>query len=570
MITINDIPKIRQKEIKIMKKEPITLDSKIINDLWDNLIDQGNIRDNNTLIPREYQGINQAWAGQPCFIIGTGKALTPIWNKVGLDWLKNKHSIGINHIIEDYDGFEWFLFLDQAFLDRTPYDMNKYQGLIFASNKCNIEHGGNKVIFKIRSNGPGHNREEGLYNGNLSGLCALNLAIIAGAKPIYLLGFGNGIDGNFKDYHYKKQYRHVDNSEKKFNKYKGAYGYFETFRSYNADIYHVTDGCDISQFKKMRTQQFMNKFCKDIPIKIIGRQPVICHLSFSNDINVHAEQTRGCFNHGYGKHIIINVNKEAIPNADFYIYEHFISTKVKEKEFRYKHKAVDIVHTCNCIPTGNWHKIVALTNYWKRFLLKTIPGEKIEVIPAGINLDDYKDIQIDYTSKVFGRITRYSTGKINQSWNQTIKEILDSIPDSKCIMYTQLDNTNERPILQHERMIYDKSVKIFDFKGNALSKLSLYIHANGFFKEICSLALIEAMACGLPIVYLYEESIADQLGPAGIACLNMKEFKFKIIELLNDPYKRKYYGGIAKERSKLYHVNKFIEGIDKIVKERLN
>ncbi len=567
---------ITSKEIKTEQKRVVPKKSNIIrvedvDKLWNNFLDQGCIKDNRELDPREYRGIKDAWAGQPCFVVGGGKSLKPIFEKHGLDFLDEMHTIGINHIIEDYDRFEWFIFLDQAFLQKTRYDMRKYKGIIFASNKTNLDHKDNTVIYKLANNAPTEDIEHGLYNGNLSGLVALNLAIISGANPIYLLGYGNGNDANHLDYHYKQNYAHVDNSEKKFLKYKGAYGFFDAFKKYSDRVVHVTDGNDIGVFKnKMKTEEFEKQFIKPDRIKIEARQPVICHVSFTDKLELHGEHTRACIQNGYGKHILHDASKGAPPNADFYIYENFISTRIQEKNFLPKHKSINIVHTMNCFPTGNWHKIVALTNYWKRHLIENnVPRENIIVIPAGINIDDYKNIKIDYESKIFGRMTRYSAGKIHELWNPTIQEILNRVPDSSCIMFTQLDDIKTRPTLTHDRMIYDKSVKIDNFKGAPLSRLSLYVHANGFFRETFSLAIIEAMACGLPIVYLHEDAIHDNIDSAGISCKTMLELKEKVIDLLEKPEEKEYYGKRSKERVKLFHVNNFVQGIDKIIKEYL-
>jgi glycosyltransferase involved in cell wall biosynthesis len=586
VVRLNDIL-IEKQEKEFYNKRPIRINdlknegrikmnNKHIDRVWDNWIEQGAIRNNTHLIERDYRGIKNAWNNEPCFIVACGPALKEFISEMGFDFLNGRHTIGINHIIEDYDLFEWFLFLDQRFLVKTTYDMQKFKGKIFAQNKCNLYHGGNVVLFKVNSKRPSENIEDGLFNGNLSGITALNLALISGANPIYMLGYGEGSGSNFNSYHYKDNYTGETKDKKTYDKFQTVKLQYQPFAKYANKIIHVTNGNDIPWFKKMRINQFKNKF-NYVPseknnnsLSIIPRLPNIVHLSFSNNTNDHADITRAILNNGYGNHSIINVNQENIPNADFYIYEHFLSTKIKEKEFQYKSKAIDIVHTVNCIPTGEWKKIICLTDCWKKHLTShNVDANKMIVVNGGINIDEYKNILPDYSKKIFGRITRYSPGKIHPEWNMIVKEILDKYDDSKCLLYTHLDNVGDRQPLKHERMIYNKTIEISDFKGGALKQLSIYVHANGSFKETMSHAVIEAMATGLPIIYLNEPAVKEIVGGCGIECQNIQEVKAAIIQLLNSQEDREKYGALAKKRSLLYNVNNFVAKINDIVKENL-
>lgn len=295
-------------------------------------------------------------------------------------------------------------------------------------------------------------------------------------------------------------------------------------------------------------------------------EPKIVHLSFSNDPDVHFEYMRIILKECYGNHSLHTFD-DYPKDADLYITEHFMSTKKKIITFPYKRKAINVIHSMNCWPKGGFLKNIVHTNHWKKYLAET--GVKnIEVIPGGLNLKPYRKIKPDYSKKVFGRLTRWNPVKIPIWWNDMVKEILDEDEEVKCLMYIDV-KSKERKFLKHERMIYSEKCKITDFKGKYLKNLSLYVHANGSFKEILSNSLIEAMATGLPIIYKDELSLRDIVGDAGIRVNNQHELKYIIKKLLGNELLREAYGILAKERAEYFDVNKTVNKYNKVIKECL-
>ena len=290
-------------------------------------------------------------------------------------------------------------------------------------------------------------------------------------------------------------------------------------------------------------------------------------MSFSNDINVHADITRGIFNEGYGSHSIHTFDN--VPNADLYFYEGFISTRDHIMNWPFKEKSIFIVHSVNVIPVGNWKCIVALTNAWKNYLIsKGIESKKIVVINGGIDLEQYKNCDPDYKSQNFGRITRISPGKWPKEMNQVIFDLLTEFDKSKCILW--YDRNNKAELLVHPRFIKDTTVKINHFKGDALKKLSVYFHVNNTFRDTLSFACIEALATGLPIVYKHEDAIKEVVGDAGISCNSYEAVKNEIRELLLDKSKRIELGEKAKCRAQRYNLKEKISQFDSIVRQVIN
>ena len=89
------------------------------------------------------------------------------------------------------------------------------------------------------------------------------------------------------------------------------------------------------------------------------------------------------------------------------------------------------------------------------------------------------------------------------------------------------------------------------FKGDYLKNLSVYVHANGSFKETLSFAVIEAMATGLPVVYLKEGTgvLEEVIGGAGIACNTINEVRDSVINLLTRPPELSRLGAVARSRA---------------------
>lgn len=522
----------------------------------------------NSILERSYENINGAWAGEECYIIGAGPGLGEFIKKVGWNFLDGKHTIGINHTIEDYDRFEWFLFLDKRFLDKTTYDMNRYTGRVFAHCQTGKLPSEQNVIFHTGTDKPTLKIQDGLYNGNLSGLCALNLALIAGASKIYMIGFGMNGTGTKEAYHYKPSYTGEVKEEKIYNKFVRVQCQYNAFEPYVDRIIHVTDGDDCESLKnKMTLDNFILQNTQN-KVEVSNRNPIICHISFSNKLSDHADITRYIIKEGFGKHILVSQN-EIIPNADLYITEHFLSTDKFVNAFPKKSKTINIVHTVNCIPHDGFLKNIALTSAWKK-VLEQYFVKNIEVIHGGIDLDPYAGIT-PTSEKVFGRITRWSAAKIHPEWNRIVKEILDEMPDSKCLIYSQLDQVNKRDILNHPRMVYDSSCKIDMFKGSFLKNMSVYVHMNGSFKDTLSFGVIEAMATGLPIVYLSEGTgvLEEVTGNAGIRCTSVDEVKKAIKELLKNEAMRIEYGSRARARAKTFDKNIMIKKFDEVIKSCL-
>jgi glycosyltransferase involved in cell wall biosynthesis len=562
-----DAEKTKKNKVVTVKDIQGILKTKDQAETWRILIEKG-LLDGESLF-REYSGVDNCFLGESLYIIGAGPPLKPFIEKIGWDFLEGKNTISINHVIEDWDRAKWHFFLDIRFKQITTYNLDDFKGTIFAQCTTGMKPSERVKLFYCKNDFPGRRFKDGLYSPGFSGLAALNLAILTGADPIYLIGFGNGETGNSQGYHYKEDYTGEIKEKERFDKFCRVYKLFEKFKEYSHRVVHVTDGDDIPTFKnKVKIDEFKKEIEKRKSIEI-SQRPRIIHYSFTEDINKHAEITRHIVNEGIGRHFLLDIKSGNVPPADLYILEHFLSTDKYINAFPFPEKAIDIIHTVNCIPRKPFKKVVALTESWKSHLKKYFV-QNIEMIHGGIDLEPYNNI-VPSNNKAIGRITRWSPGKIHPEWNKTIKGILDSVEGANAIIYTHLDQADSRPPLYDIRIDYNSGCQIDMFKGNFLKRLSVYIHMNGSFKETLSFGIIEAMATGLPIIYLTEKTgvIEEVTGPAGLRCETPEEVKQKTILLLNDKKMRKEYSLKAKEQAKKFDKNIMLEKFDNLILECL-
>lgn len=534
--------------------------------------------DGNVIANRNYGGVDGVWKDQPAYVVGASPSLRETLRMVGgWEFFRGKHTIGINHTIEDFDGFEWFFFLDARFLNRTTYNMANYKGTVFAQCTTGMKPAEKVKIF-YGSENPSGRLKDGLY-GRLSGVAALNLAIITGANPIYLFGLDPGAKPISNDnLHYKDDYNGEKSRVDIAARMTRVLRAFDVYKPYAARLRLVTDGGNWYPWMKRATVEELTGG-KAAAVSVEAKEARIVHISFSDDLARHADVTRHTVAECIGQHSMYSTRSGApLPPADLYVAEHFLSTNeyVNGLPDEVKRKTIDIVHTVGCLPKGPFRKVLALTDAWKVWLEKHLV--KVDrVWRPGIDLEPYKNVTPDYAGKVFGRMTRWNAEKIHPEWNQATLDILDAVPGSRCLMYVVVKDREQdgtRTFLDDNRVTYDQSCKIDQFKGDYLKKMSVYVHANGSFKETLSFAVIEAMATGLPVIYLSEGTgvIEEVVGEGGIACQTMDEVKAKVIEYLTtmqDPNIAEPIGACARQSAERFDKNRMVSEFNAIIEEEL-
>lgn len=150
----------------------------------------------------EILGVND-WKGRRCFVIGGGASLRDF----DFSLIENELTIGVNKIYRVFEPTILF-FADRIMYDEImPLKMKSIKVAVDYTNAC---FDGVYYVRSAGTKGVGMDIDN-LYTGNNSGFGALNLALVLGAEPIYLLGFDYiPIDGK---YHVTDDWGKIQDSE---------------------------------------------------------------------------------------------------------------------------------------------------------------------------------------------------------------------------------------------------------------------------------------------------------------------------------------------------------------------
>lgn len=556
---------------KVISKNGKLSSHDLANNTWNRLGAMGNIAYGNEAYLGPFEGIKDCWKGQPAFVVGASACLKGF----DLTKLNGLHTIGCNHMIEYYDGFEWFIFLDDKFLQITTYDLNNFKGKIFAGNKTRILPGINAVRFKTRGKETPFDFqiENGLFNMFQTGLCATHLALIAGADPIYLLGIGNDSQNTLENNHYDENYNGEIKTENYFKKYVGAHRYFNYFKDYADRITLVSNESDIKTFPIISINEFEKKLetiKENNPVitnKVeIKQDPIICHVHKLRNQDSWNEVSRQIYSLTEGRHIQSSVDDLVQPKADIYLLECLINGSKEYINFQKPKgsKVISLIHSSGkCLPAVCSDKVVTLTNFDNQRIKNRFNSV---VIPCSIDVDQFKDP--DYSKLTYGRITRFSPGKVHPGFINVVNQIKEQLPDSQCILITK---TN----IKNNNIQYVENVESNDTESkiNALNNLTIFADMHNTFVETFSLCLLEGMAAGLCMVLyspINQGAMIEVLGGSGIICDSPEEFKQTIIKLLPDKEAKKEYGQKAKNRARFYSIDKMIKSYNELFKAVLN
>jgi hypothetical protein len=568
-----------KKEIEVLQLHNIP--SKMLSnkkkDAWEMMKQFGYFRDFKKVELGDISWVKDYWKDQPVFVIGTSPGLKNMLND-GFDFsmLDNVNTIGCNHLIEQYDKLKFFLFLDQHFLDSTTYSLKKYTGKLFCRNNVNLfsedlEYPFYRFIARRPYEGLDEDINKGLYCDLLSGLCCLHLAILSGANPIYLIGMDTG--GDNEQYHYDQNYKGEFKINDHYRNPAKRNRTFQPFEKYKDRIINIDPKGVLKYFKKIDWKEVsFNKNeneneNENKQIFNIKQNSVICHVTRFESPDKWNEVSRQIFSLTDGEHIYSNIMDTVQPKADIYILECIINGSKEFINFQKPvgSKVISLVHSSGkCFPAICSDKIIVLSNAEKNRM--RAHGLNSTIIPCAIDLNYYK-YEIDYTQKTYGRITRYSPGKVHHRWNNVVDYIKTVYPDSKSYMITKTG-------LKNPNIEYIETIESKDNTGKAaqLSKMSMFTDYHGVFIETFSLALLEGMASGLCVV-LYsiapQASMLEVLGSSGIVCNDEKTFINTIIKLLPDTEAKKEWGMKAKNRAKEFTIEKMVSAYNRLFQEVL-
>ena len=244
---------VRMKDVRRLKRWQ-RFDLNNAKQVWDNFEDVGRFMVNMDKRLGPFDDVINAWKGQPAFVVASSISARGF----NLNKLDGLNTIGVNHMIEYYHNFKWFLFQDQRFLRITTYDLKKYKGKIFAHNNTPIMQAEYKNVSFIKTQ---HNRNnagisldpnKGIYPRVLTGAAALHIALISGANPIYLIGCDTPQQLDMtQGHHFTYDYTGERNDDKSLNGTVGKYVLYKEFMPWGDRIINVCENGRIECFNSI-------------------------------------------------------------------------------------------------------------------------------------------------------------------------------------------------------------------------------------------------------------------------------------------------------------------------------
>lgn len=210
-----------------------------------------------------------------------------------------------------------------------------------------------------------------------------------------------------------------------------------------------------------------------------------------------------------------------------------------------------------------------------------LPDAKLDFLynPVDTDFYDSRPINRNWSSPVFGRLSRSDPGK----WSPLALEILplvkSSLPDFKLRIIGAIPEAREfvrSKKLEHNVEFCEPvngESKLADFLGS----VNLLAHANDA-GESFGLAIAEAMAAGLPVVTHPARGNRDNAqlelvehGVNGLVAGNVRDYADAVVRLLSSPDEARAMGHAGREKArKCFRVQQLSAKLEKIYLELIN
>ncbi len=192
------------------------------------------------------------WKNKEVFIIGGGDSLR------GFDWslLKNERTIGCNDAYRLGERTcKICVFGDAPWFRKNKWELTEFKGIVF-TNSSQLLHTRITWLWTMPRQAFGLG-EKALAWNNSTGAVAVNLALILGAKKIFLLGFDmrRSEQGN-NNWHNKSR---ISPSKKAYKKFLVGFSRLKAAlekSNFECEIVNVTDDSNLDLFPKIKCKEF--------------------------------------------------------------------------------------------------------------------------------------------------------------------------------------------------------------------------------------------------------------------------------------------------------------------------
>lgn len=279
----------------------------------------------------------------------------------------------------------------------------------------------------------------------------------------------------------------------------------------------------------------------------------ICHVG-TLPLERMGTITHTIFHHTVGEHVYEELGEE-LPPADIYLLECFKKRWEEFRDFKRPHanaRIISLVHSSSpCCPATASDRVVCLSDWSASEVGFYGPAL---VIPGCLSW--ISTVQPRYDLRRFGRITRNAPGKFHPRWWVFASKILAEVPSSEFVLFT--DTLEGLDLPNRTRTTTSIGMHATGLKIKALAQLSVAVFAHGDFRETFCVAMLECMAAGLPIVYLYQPALRELAGDGQICCSSIEQVATCTISLLKDEEQKQIIGSAARERAAQFTAERMI------------
>ena len=225
------------------------------------------------------------------------------------------------------------------------------------------------------------------------------------------------------------------------------------------------------------------------------------------------------------------------------------------------------------ICTGFADRIIPVSEHTKKDLVELIRvrKDKLFVVPNGVNVSEIKKTKAAKEKSDIIFIGRLIAEKNVDSLIKTVDIVRRKIPEVKCTIIGEGPELDDLLRLRDELKL-QSNIKFTKFLSKYADVVSLMKSSKVFvtasIREGFGIVIIEAMACGLPVIAVDHPSsaVSEIIEDGGILSkLDERELSKHIITILKDRKKRKKLSVNAKRISEKYDWKLLSESLDKLV-----
>jgi len=292
----------------------------------------------------------------------------------------------------------------------------------------------------------------------------------------------------------------------------------------------------------------------------------ICHIGTMGELKNYGSITRDIASKCKGEHIHADLYSSKLPEADIYLLHSFRNYKhlraFRDFEHPAKGRVISLLHSSEpCMPALCSDVVVTISDTWRKRMREKY-GIESQMIRGALDVALYADVEPDYAGFTFGRISRAEPGKFHRDWPQIVRNIKATVLGARYLLVCKDIKPSETGAADEQ--IVDIAIGDLTRKKEMLSHMSVFADMHddrGLCEEVWGMAMLEAMASGLPIIALMDgqPGMLELCGDAIVPIAHAADYERYFKALLLSKAVKMERGAAARERAKQFDLNVMIE-----------